>query len=316
MVSLTEVAIEARTPEQLHALVGPERAAHVDATARVTRAAMEGRAVINVSSTAKGGGVAEMLQTLLAYARGVGVDTRWFVIGGTPAFFAATKRVHNNLYASAGDGGPLGRGEHEVYEATLQPAADDLLGVVQPGDVVLLHDPQTAGLAGPLRQAGAYVVWWCHSGVDVPDEHVARAWDWLARHLEDVDTFVFSRRAFAPLWVDDDALVVIAPSIDSFSTKNLDMAPDEAERILRYVGLVAGDDHVPPAPFTRRDGSPGRVDRHVDILQTGPPPPGDVPLAVQVSRWDLLKDMAGVMVGFAEHVATATDAHLVLAGPR
>src|SRR5690606_23106933 len=61
--------------------------------------------------------------------------------------------------------------------------------------------------------------------------------------------------------------------------------------------------------------SPGRVDRHVDILQTGPPPPGDVPLVVQVSRWDLLKDMAGVMVGFAEHVATATDAHLVLAGP-
>ena len=62
-----------------------------------------------MNSTATGGGVAELLQTLLAYARGVGIDTRWLVIDGDAGFFEITKRIHNHLYGTAGDGGPLGR---------------------------------------------------------------------------------------------------------------------------------------------------------------------------------------------------------------
>jgi trehalose synthase len=57
------------------------------------------------------------------------------------------------------------------------------------------------------------------------------------------------------------------------------------------------------------------VNRHVDILQTGPPPPVGAPFVLQASRWDSLKDMRGVMEAFAEHVVPASDAHLVLAGP-
>src|SRR5690606_23807265 len=63
------------------------------------------------------------------------------------------------------------------------------------------------------------------------------------------------------------------------------------------------------------DGSPGRLDRRVDVLQTGPPPPPDAPLVVQISRWDAMKDMAGVMAAFAEHVDPALGAHLALSGP-
>jgi trehalose synthase len=152
-------------------------------------------------------------------------------------------------------------------------------------------------------------------GVDTPTAEVQQAWEFLRPYLDDVDAYVFSRRAFAPAWVDDDRLHVIAPSIDPFSAKNHEKPPDEAVRVLRYVGLLAGDEHPPPAPFTRRDGSPGRVNRHADILQTGPPPPSDIPLVVQASRWDRLKDMPGVMAGFADYVDGTTDAHLVLAGP-
>jgi trehalose synthase len=68
-------------------------------------------------------------------------------------------------------------------------------------------------------------------------------------------------------------------------------------------------------PFTRRDGSPGRINRRVDVLQTGPAPPPDAPVVVQVSRWDRQKDMAGVLAGFAEHVDPALGAHLLLVGP-
>jgi trehalose synthase len=312
---LTEVDVERRLPDGLTGLAGEERAARFVATADATRALLGGRAVINVNSTAKGGGVAELLQTLLAYARGVGVDARWFVVEGNPAFFDITKRIHNHLYGDPGDGGPLGAAERRVYEKTLQANADDLLAVVDPGDVVLLHDPQTAALAPVARRAGGIVVWRSHVGVDTPTAPVDEAWAFLRPYVEDVDAFVFSRRRFAPPWVGEDRLHVIAPSIDPFSTKNAEMPPAEAVRVLRYVGLLAGDEHPAPAPFVRRDGSQGRIDRHADILQTGPPPPSDIPLVVQASRWDRLKDMGGVMEGFARFVDGTGDAHLVLAGP-
>jgi trehalose synthase len=312
---LTEVDVVQRPPDRLGRLLGEERAARFVATAEATREALGGRAVINVNSTANGGGVAELLQTLLAYARGVGVDARWFVVEGDPAFFDITKRVHNHLYGARGDGGALGPAERRVYEKTLRANADDLLAVVRPGDVVLLHDPQTAALASVARRAGGVVVWRSHVGVDTPGPDVDEAWAFLRPYLDDVEAFVFSRRRFAPPWIGDDRLHVIAPSIDPFSAKNADMTPDEAVRVLRYVGLLAGDEHPSPAPFARRDGSQGRIDRYADILQTGPPPPSDIPLVVQASRWDRLKDMRGVMEGFARHVDGAGGAHLVLAGP-
>jgi trehalose synthase len=170
-------------------------------------------------------------------------------------------------------------------------------------------------LAAKVRRAGASVVWRCHVGVDVPDQHVSEAWDFLHPYLDDLDAYVFSRRAFAPPWVDADRLHVIAPSIDPFSAKSYEMTSDEAVRVLRHVGLLAGGGRPPSTPFRRRDGSPGRVDRHADILQTGPPPPSDTPLVIQASRWDRMKDMEGVMAGFAQHVDGMGDAHLVLAGP-
>jgi trehalose synthase len=108
---------------------------------------------------------------------------------------------------------------------------------------------------------------------------------------------------------------VIPPSIDPFSAKNQPTSAEAIDAILHYVGLLEGTGPEPVAAFTREDGSPGRVDRHVDVLQTGPPPPADARLVVQVSRWDPLKDMAGVMTAFAQHVDGTGRTHLLLAGP-
>src|ERR1700729_3056452 len=87
---------------------------------------LHGQVIWNVNSTAKGGGVVEMLRPLLGYCRGAGVDARWAVISGQPDFFAVTKRIHNRLHGFAGDGGPLGDAEREVYEQTLAAAAAEL----------------------------------------------------------------------------------------------------------------------------------------------------------------------------------------------
>jgi trehalose synthase len=314
-MKLEAVHLTALTPQRLLPLIGPERAERFEEIAAAARDQLAGRTVLNVNSTATGGGVAEMLRTLLAYARGAGIDAQWVVIKGDPHFFEITKRIHNNLHGAAGDGGPLGADEHRHYEEILRANADELLAVIRPGDVVLLHDPQTAGLSEALARAGVIVVWRCHVGADDTNEHVERAWAFLRPYLEDVDAYVFTRQQYTPRWADPGRTVVIPPSIDPFSAKNQEMEPADVEAVLHYVGLLESDRPVPVATYTREDGSAGRIDRHVDVLQTGPPPPADAPIVVQVSRWDPLKDMAGVMTAFADFVDGSSRAHLLLAGP-
>jgi trehalose synthase len=310
-----EIEVQALDAARLEPLIGPERMGRFEDIAEATQAELAGRTILNVNSTATGGGVAEMLQTLLAYGRGAGLDVRWLVIEGDPRFFEITKRVHNGLYGSPGDGGELGEAERAHYEEILRRNGEEMLALVRPGDVVLVHDPQPAGLVPLLIRTGARVAWRCHVGADEPNDWSERSWSFLRRYLEDADAFVFSRSIFAPPWADPLKTHVIPPSIDPFSAKNEPISHRNVDLILGYTGLIGGDSDVPPVPFTRRDGSQGRINRRADVLQTGPPPPPDAPLVLQVSRWDRMKDMAGVLEGFARHVDPALGAHLLLCGP-
>jgi trehalose synthase len=313
---LHEVAVQAIDAARLEPLIGTERMARFEQTAEMARATLAGSSVLNVNSTGAGGGVAEMLQTLLSYARGAGIDARWLVIEGDPLFFAITKRIHNGLYGSPGDGGELGETEHRHFEKVLRDNSDELLALARPGDVVVIHDPQPSALLAAAKSTGARVVWRCHVGLDRPNEWSARAWEFLRPYLVDADAVVVSRAAFAPPWTDPAEVHVIPPSIDPFSAKNEPVSLRNARLTLSYVGLLDGSiDASPAVPFARRDGSPGRINRRVDVVQTGPPPPTDVPLVAQISRWDRMKDMAGVMTGFVQHVDPSLGAHLLLCGP-
>jgi trehalose synthase len=314
--TLREVTVPAMDAARLEPLVGAQRMARFEQTAEAAREALSGSSVLNVNSTAAGGGVAEMLQTLLSYARGAGVDARWLVIEGDPAFFAITKRIHNGLYGHPGDGADLGPAEHRHYERIVHRHADELRALIRRGDVVVIHDPQPAALVAAAKSAGARVVWRCHVGLDHPNEWSERSWEFLRPYLAEADAIVVSRAAFAPPWADPARVHVIRPSIDPFSAKNEPISLRNARLTLSYVGLLDGSLETPPAvPFTRRDGSPGRINRRVDIVQTGPPAPVDVPLIAQISRWDRMKDMPGVMNGFVEHVDPSLGAHLLLCGP-
>ena len=275
---------------------------------------LDGRAVWHVNSTARGGGVAEMLQALLPYARGAGVDTDWVVIDGTPEFFDVTKRIHNRLHGAEGDGGPLGDEERKVYEEALAPNAEELADLISEGDVVVLHDPQTAGLVVAVKNAGARVVWRCHVGLDTPNDHARDAWSFLEPYIRDADAYVFSREAFVWEDLDHERGAIIAPTIDAFAPKNQELEPAVVAAILARSGIVhaPADDAAPK--FTRMDGSTGRVNRRAELVEDKPLEPGDR-YVLQVSRWDSLKDPLGVIQGFADHVAPHTDAHLVYAGP-
>ena len=279
---------------------------------------IDGRTVWNINTTAVGGGVAEMLQSMLAFTRGLDIDARWLVLTGSPEFFQFTKRLHHALHGEAGDGSPIGTGQRELYEATMRENAVDLCARVQKGDFVLLHDPQTAGLAPELIKLGAHVIWRCHIGHDGSTVHSEAGWEFLRPYLQDVPAIVFSKRSYAPEWCDTERLTIIRPSIDAFSAKNQQLDKNTVESILIHTGLLEGPmPENPNTRFTRIDGSAGRVELHADVVHLGRPPRRDVPMVLQVSRWDPLKDMLGVMIGFAKMVEAAPDleAELILAGP-
>ena len=278
-----------------------------------TEAALRGRVVWNVNSTAFGGGVAEMLRSLLAYARGAGVDARWVVLDGTPEFFRLTKRLHNRLHGHSGDGGPLGAAEQRTYEEVLRTSAADLHALARPGDVVILHDPQTAGLI-PALLDGVRVVWRSHIGRDGPDAHADEAWAFLLPYLRAADGWIFSRREYVPPGLDPTRVTIVPPSIDAFTPKNQELDGGAVLAILHAAGLLGGPAPFSRPAFARTDGTPGRVDRRAD-LGGGDPIPAQAPWVTQVSRWDALKDPIGVLEGFVEHVAPSSDAHLILAGP-
>ncbi|MCU1280487.1 MAG: Trehalose synthase [bacterium] len=272
---------------------------------------LAGRVVWNVSSTAVGGGVAEMVRSLLAYARGAGVDARWAVMEGTPEFFAITKQLHNALHGS-GEDAPLGDEQRRIYEEVNARNAEELTAMVRPDDVVIVHDPQPAGMIRPLVERGAEVIWRCHIGHDEINAAVELGWRFLVPYVRDAAAYVFSRASYVPPLLDAACAHVITPSIDPFSPKNQLLGEEVVHAILGYTGIVAG--HADgPTLFTREDGTPGRVDRTAEILRDGPPPPVEAPLVVQVSRWDRLKDPIGVLEGFAQ--LGSSDAHLVMAGP-
>jgi trehalose synthase len=348
---LHEVAERRLAIARLEPVIGHDRFERLTSVAAQMRAILGTRTIWNVNSTAVGGGVAEMLQVIVGYVAGTGIAIRWTTVGGDPVFFGITKRLHNQLHGAGGTE-PASSADARHYEQVLAANADELLTQVRPGDVVILHDPQTAGLTRPLADAGAKVLWRCHIGINEQNDVSRAAWEFLRPYLAAAHGYAFSRRQFAPLWVPRARLWVIPPSIDPFAPKNAELNQDTVRAILATLGLAGGPARSgspdtaeaagadppgnpgaagsraagsgaagaeaadPPAlgAFQRGDGTWGEVTRAATILGDGVPGPAD-PVVVQVSRWDRLKDMAGVMTGFTEHGPAARGAYLMLVGP-
>jgi trehalose synthase len=246
---LRTVEVEQSSIERFQPLLDAERWHVLERTMRTFAQSMRGRVLWNINSTASGGGVAELLASLIPYDRGFEIDERWVVIEGSPDFFNLTKRLHNLLHGATGDGEQLSPQERAVYEETMRGNLERLSTMVRPGDVVVAHDPQVAGLV--------------------------------------------------PSLVEQD---VIAPAIDPFTVKNRDLSDEEVTEVLTAAGIARGS-----------NGSAGQLHHRASLIGRAVGP--DETLIVQVSRWDRLKDPAGVLESFARFVAPTSDATLILAGP-
>jgi trehalose synthase len=314
-VSLKDVEVARLDPGRFQAVLDPDACRRFLGCLELAAERLGGRRLWQVNSTEQGGGVAEMLPFLLGYLVGAGIDARWVVIEGNQEFFAVTKRIHHLLHGQPGDEGQLDEPARASYRQTLKETLGELEQRVEPGDVVILHDPQTAGLVPALKRQGATVVWSCHVGTDTPNDLARTAWEFLQPAVEEADAYVFSRAAYCWEGLKRARLAVIAPCIDAFAPKNQTLEPSTVDAILRTAGILEDPDTTVGTPvFRRLDGRPGRVGRRAELIQDQPIPAG-VPLVVQVSRWDRLKDPVGVLQGFARHVPDELGVHLLLAGP-
>ncbi|WP_168801470.1 glycosyltransferase [Glycomyces buryatensis] len=252
--------------------------------------------MIHVNATAKGGGVAELLSHLVESQASAGLSVGWGVISGSSEFFDLTKRIHHLLHGS-GDAGLLQDDDlASLYRTTLRPQAEWFADHLAAGDVVVLHDPQTLGLAPGLSSRGMRVVWHCHIG-SKPDETTPHSavWQFFEPYLKYVDTVLTSRAEFAPTQVPESRRHVVLPAIAPESPKNRDLSDSEVDSRLSGIGLL-GHEYAESEAAVEQDG----------------PIPESAPMVLQVSRWDPLKGMAEVLRSLER---LPPEAHLVLAGP-
>lgn len=311
---LTTVALGSASIEPFRDLLESAEWDGFTATMRGAKGALANRTIWNINSTARGGGVAEMLGWEIPYERGVGMDVRWLVIEGSPAFFGFTKRLHALLHGVATDGSKISDAERREYDRTMAANLEALANQVHAGDVVIVHDPQPAGLIPELVRRRCCVIWRAHIGIDTPNDVARAGWRFLLPYVGAAHGTVFSRQAYVWEGLDPSRVTIIPPAIDAFTPKNQDLPAGSVGSILAATGIVAKSASNGEPTFRLRDGQRSRVERPTQLVPAQAVP-HDAALVVQVSRWDRLKDPIGVMEGFANIVAPHRDVHLVLAGP-
>ncbi|MCA1848801.1 MAG: glycosyl transferase family 1, partial [Actinobacteria bacterium] len=196
---------------------------------------LDGIRVLHVNATSFGGGVAEILYTLVPLMRDVGLETEWGVMFGAEPFFNVTKGFHNALQGADYE---LTVEARAIYEEYNRQSASALLESSEEWDVVLVHDPQPALLkhfSGGLSEKTRWI-WRCHIDTSTPNRQVL---DYLLLYLKDYDAQIFTLEDYTPPDVDLPNLAIIPPSIDPLSPKNMALAPEDARYIANQFGVDA-----------------------------------------------------------------------------
>jgi trehalose synthase len=289
--------------------------------------ALKGRKVWMVNSTAKGGGVAEMLPKLVSLLRELGLDVEWLVMGTEEtAFFDLTKRLHNLIHGT-GDPG-LNDEDQQLYAAVSSENASDLKQRVGRDDILVIHDPQPLGMGALLkRELDLPLLFRCHIGLDQDRPETRAAWNFLRPYGEDCDHAIFSAPQYIPPFLAGKS-GLISPAIDPLSYKNRELSPHKLAGILKSSGLACSRHPVVPNRFSQQamrllpNGSFAVMDEETDI---GIP---FRPIVTQISRWDRLKGFEPLLEGFVHmkqsighrdvsdrHRRRLANVRLVLAGP-
>jgi len=268
-----------RVPLLVKELAAYEDAAGPEAVEELRRLAepFRGARVLHVNATAFGGGVAELLGSVVPLMRDLGLDAEWQVMHGSDEFFGVTKSIHNALQGAEV---PFGWQERECY---LEKVRENALAFDGDWDFVIIHDPQPAALLayledGVVNRRGDRTkwIWRCHIDLTEANHEV---WEFLRPYVERHDASVWTMPGFVPDTLAMDRVVLIPPAIDPHSVKNLDLAAPFVDEICRQYGI-----------------DPAR------------------PLMCQVSRFDPWKDPLGVIEAFRMARHDIPGLQLLLAG--
>lgn len=191
-------------------------------------APLRGARVLHVNATAYGGGVSELLRSIVPLLNDLGLVADWKVISGDTPFFQVTKAMHNALQGAARD---LSAEERALYRATAEENAAQL---TESYDFVFLHDPQTVGILPAHGKGDARWVWRCHIDTGSPNPAV---WAFLRGFLADYDAAIFTMREFVPPDLPIARIEIIPPAIDPLSPKNLALPEHVARQILDWIGI-------------------------------------------------------------------------------
>jgi trehalose synthase len=190
---------------------------------------LAGLKVLHLSATAFGGGVSEILYTLVPLMRDVGIEADWQVIVGREEFFNATKLLHNALQGSPQD---LSSEEWHVYQKFNEINAAQLGG---DWDVIIVHDPQPLAIRRLAPEKAKHWVWRCHIDLSTPNEATLER---LVPFIEEYDGSVYHLDRYVPSGLNGRAPVhLIPPAIDPLSPKNMALSPEDAAFVCDQFGV-------------------------------------------------------------------------------
>jgi trehalose synthase len=190
---------------------------------------LEGQRVLHVSATAFGGGVSEILYTIVPLMRDVGVDAHWHVIFGKEEFFNATKLLHNSLQ---GADETLSEDQWAVFDEINEINAEGLQGE---WDTIIVHDPQPIGLRRGATDKSRNWIWRCHIDLSEPNPAPITR---LQPLIEEYDATVWHLPTYVPAGMRDHAgIQIIPPAIDPLSPKNMAFSPDDAAFVCNQFGI-------------------------------------------------------------------------------
>ncbi len=193
---------------------------------------LRGARVLHVNATAVGGGVAEMLLSLVPLMGDVGLDAEWYVLDADDRFFEVTKGYHNALQGQPGEWSSQ---DFDLYWRAVERNARILEREFEAYDFVVVHDPQPLVLGSLLkRRDGTKFVWRCHIDLTSPSRDT---WDVLSPHLAQYDLLVFSSDEYVPDGLVADDVDIALPCIDPFRAKNRPVRPWECDQVLERYGI-------------------------------------------------------------------------------
>lgn len=190
---------------------------------------LQGLRVLHINATNYGGGVAEILQSLIPLLNDVGLSAEWQVIEGNNDFFNITKFLHNSF--QNGQCFQLTKKQTEIYEKINKENADRFEGDY---DLIIVHDPQPVALPFYINNSKAKYIWRLHIDTSsCNDEN----WSYFSPFLAKYSACIFSSTQYAPETIPIKEKFYIPPAIDPFHPKNIELDKKTIKRVVEKMGI-------------------------------------------------------------------------------